>query len=84
MNEKIKVIANTAGCDYLYDYSEDGHAVVCNLSDIEKFAELLIEQCVTCVRYTDKDHIFTTHDAGVVSAAHDRAMKAIRKHFGVE
>ena len=83
MNEKIKALANKAGCDYLYDYSEDGHAVVCNLSDIEKFAELLIEQCVTWVRYTDKDHIFTAHDAGVVGAAHDRAMKAIRKHFGV-
>jgi hypothetical protein len=49
----------------------------------KKFAELLIEQCVVCVRYTDKDHIFTAHDAGVVGAAHDRAMKAIRKHFGV-
>jgi hypothetical protein len=84
MNEKIKAIANKAGCDYLYDYSEDGHAVVCNLSDIEKFAQLLIEECVTCVKYTDKDHIFTAHDAGVVGAAHDRAMKAIRKHFGVE
>jgi hypothetical protein len=83
MNEKIKALANKAGCDYLYDSSEDGHAVVCNLSDIEKFAELLIEQCVTWVRYTDKDHIFTAHDAGVVGAAHDRAMKAIRKHFGV-
>lgn len=52
--------------------------------DYKKFAELLIEQCIACVRYTDKDQIFTAHDAGVVGAAHDRAMKAIRKHFGVE
>jgi hypothetical protein len=50
----------------------------------EKFAQLLIEECVTCVKYTDKDMIFTAHDAGVVGAAHDRAIKAIRKHFGVE
>jgi len=49
-----------------------------------KFGALLIEECIACVRYTDKDSIFTAHDAGVVGAAHDRAMKAIRKHFGVE
>jgi len=74
MNERIKELALQAG----HPGFPQGEI------ELQKFAELLIEQCVTCVRYTDKDHIFTAQDAGVVGAAHDRAMKAIRKHFGVE
>jgi hypothetical protein len=46
MNEKIKELANKACIDYLYDYSVDGHAVVCNLTDMEKFAELIIQSCI--------------------------------------
>lgn len=49
MNEKIKELANKAGISYLYDYSEDGHAVVCNLNDIEKLAELIIKECAELV-----------------------------------
>lgn len=45
-NERIKEIATRAGCSYLYDYSVDGPAMVCNVEDIENFAKLLIEDCV--------------------------------------
>ena len=41
----IKQLANKAGCDYLYDYSDDGHAIVCNLTDIEKLVELIVKEC---------------------------------------
>lgn len=47
MNEKIKELANKAGISYLYDYSLDGHAVVCNLSDIEKLAGLILKECLS-------------------------------------
>ena len=82
MNEKIDNLAGQA----LAELAMTGWDLETSPFNIftKKFAELLIEQCVTCVKYTDKDHIFTAHDAGVVGAAHDRAMKSIRKHFGVE
>ena len=86
MNERIQELALEAG-KYADEtqprgsYTRDGMWLY---AYNEKFAQLLIEECVTCVKYTDKDHIFTAHDASVVGAAHDRAMKAIRKHFGVE
>lgn len=47
MNEKIKELANKAGISYLYDYSEDGHAVVCNLGDIEKLVGLILDECLS-------------------------------------
>lgn len=86
MNENINELAVKAGIRFGRSATLDGNDIArfVTTSDMKKFAELLIEQCIACVRYTDKDHIFTAHDAGVVGAAHDRAMKAIRKHFGVE
>lgn len=47
MNERIKELANKAGCDYLYDYSSDGHAMVCNVSDIEKLVGLILDECLS-------------------------------------
>ena len=45
MNERIEELAKQAGCDYLYDYSAEGHAMVCNVNDIEKFAESIVREC---------------------------------------
>lgn len=89
MNEKIKELAEQAWKEILDETNIEGDLSTmfsaCEVVAFEqKFAELLIQKCITCVKYTDKDHIFTAHDAGVVGAAHDRAIKAIRKHFGVE
>ena len=79
MNEQIKKLAKEAGCDYLYDYSVDGHAIVCNLSDIEKLAELIVAECAQVAR----NHILQKYPGmeeydGVVFVE-----QAIRKHFGV-
>lgn len=93
MNERIKELANKAGCDYLYDYSVDGHAIVCNLSDIEKLAELIIAECKKValgeiVQDTDIDshsdpllrEYLKGNNGGVVDS-----IVAIQQHFfGVE
>ena len=47
MNERIKLLAKQAGISILYEYDGyDGHAAVANLADIEKFAELIVQECV--------------------------------------
>jgi hypothetical protein len=89
MNERIKELANKAGCDYLYDYSVDGHAIVCNLSDIEKLAELIVKECLSIVKSNtygpcgEYDYSYSDEN----SAADDRAetiYEEIAYRFGVE
>ena len=46
MNNRIQELAKKAGLSYLYDYDADGHAMVCSESDIKKFAELIIVECM--------------------------------------
>ena len=88
MNERIKELANKAGCDYLYDYSVDGHAIVCNLSDIEKLAELIVKECLSIVKSNtygpcgEYDYSYSDEN----SAADDRAetiYEEIAYRFGV-
>ena len=50
MNERIKELSKQAGISILYEYDGyDGHAAVANLSDIEKFAELIVVKCANIV-----------------------------------
>jgi hypothetical protein len=55
-----------------------------NELNVEKFAELIVRECIDCINKTDKGYIFTAQDAGVIGAAHNRSIKTIKKHFGVE
>ncbi len=49
-----------------------------------EFAELIVRECIDCINETDKHYIFTAQDAGVIGAAHNRSIKTIKEHFGVE
>lgn len=64
MNGNVIALAREAGCSMLYDYSAEGHAMVLNCNNLDKFAELLIERCIEAVRScptkpndTDEDSI---------------------------
>jgi hypothetical protein len=81
MNDKIKEIAQKAGIGILYDYSEpddlDGfstHAGVCDLKDINKFAELIIQECAKIA------------DDGFGSAHFGSGIRGymLKEHFGVK
>lgn len=50
----------------------------------QRFAELIIKECVNCIDNTDNDMVFTAQSAGVVIAAHNRSIEKIKKHFGVK
>ena len=70
MNERIKELARQSG---LIQYDSDGKA-----SEVEQFAELIIQECAEVIMGNEIDHPIT----GAVYDG-DQA-KAIKEHFGVK
>jgi hypothetical protein len=70
MNERIKQLAEQA---HVYG---GGHSLWCHSGDVEKFAELIVQECMEQVWYTREDGI-----NGNVSEVIKERMK---QHFGVE
>jgi hypothetical protein len=70
MNKQIRLLAEQARLSYLYDYDTDGHAMVCNEKDIERFAELIVRECADVA--TMNNHQW------------ESAGSYVLKHFGVE
>jgi hypothetical protein len=73
MNEKI---------NKLWDQAWDDNTPLSIIK--EKFAELIVRECIECVENTDKNMMFTADVAGHVGAAHSRSIRQIKEHFGVE
>ena len=69
MNERIKELAVESGIVYLSSVHP---------SMIEKFAELIIQECASIAKLTDSDH-GTDYKSGRYWAGID-----IQQHFGVE
>ena len=72
MNERIRELAeqaNTIG-DWGEDITEGRYFVYPNIKNLEKFAELIVRECIDVVE-----------DAGGIDKYHYTG--AIRKHFGV-
>ena len=83
MNERIKQLADEAGLKYhnwITNESNinDGDFKYPRLEDYEKFAELIVRECVQVC--ADRG----THHDGLYSAWADDCSKRIGKHFGVE
>ena len=79
MNERIKQLAEQAtirGEEFLP--GDNGHPTSTEYFDKEKFAELLIRECVQVC--ADRG----AHHDGLYSAWADDCSKRIGKHFGVE
>ena len=72
MNERIKELAEQAG-----EYA-DFESGLCTDEFLEKFAELIVRECVQ----VSEDDI-TDGDACCTNTA-DRIARQIKKHFGVE
>jgi hypothetical protein len=80
MNERIKELTKQAGISILYEYDGyDGHAAVANLTDIEKFAELIVRECIGIV---EKNESEMHYDNGMYPVY--PTVCEIREHFGVE
>jgi hypothetical protein len=75
MNERIQALAEQAGVEFIYDSTETPMRVFVEAwgEDLEKFAELIVRECVD-VGIKD----FYNHLPNIFPA------NAIKKHFGVE
>ena len=83
MNERIKELADEAGLKYhnwITNESNinDGDFKYPRLEDYEKFAELIVRECVQVCADRGKHH------DGLYSAWADDCSKRIGKHFGIE
>ena len=75
MNERIETLAKAAGYDMI------NKAAMRALGfDVEKFAELIVRECMACstwVGKVNKNAIESVHTAQAIN-------QRIKKHFGVE
>jgi hypothetical protein len=82
MNERIKELAlqaNTIG-DWGEDITEGRYFVYPNIKNLEKFAELIVQECVqACI---NEGKTYEIESAGEYSS--NLYATAIKKHFGVE
>lgn len=89
MNERIKEIAQQAKLpDYVLEYGTE----LCLIPHLEKFAELIVNECISQARtemYTDDE--ISSEKSSVMfklslasNVGVESAVKAIQKHFGVE
>ena len=71
MNERIRLLAEQAGLITLQDDRENWHEYI---NDVEKFAELIVQECLNICRECIED--------GCVEA--EEPLWKIQTHFGVE
>jgi hypothetical protein len=86
MNERIKELARKAGISILYEYDGyDGHAGVANFDDIEKFAELIVQECVRNYRIKHGEYLRTGQHIDEYEHANNMLTQlGFKKLFGVE
>jgi hypothetical protein len=80
MNERIRELALQAGYQRINDYYTNGTVTAFTDEQIEKFAELIVGECILTIQ------MGITRD-GHNTEKYLRSMKhikQIRKHFGVE
>ena len=78
MNERIKELMEEAG---IYDFVVESMGIN---EEMEKFAELLIQQCAHVAVFKDSGTVATAAVAGHMAAGRSIAAKLIKEHFGVE
>jgi len=72
MKKKIKELALEAGGS---TYPEVGGKI------LERFAELVINECIDAVRDTGKQCAYTTYDLGVVNCTINKSIEGIKERF---
>ena len=72
MKSKIKDIALEVGGSH---YPEVGGRL------LEEFAEQIIKECIAAVQATDRTHVCTTYDLGLVVETISRSVNSIKERF---
>ena len=83
MNEKIKLLAEQAGMGYgnLSTGNGDNWIVAGKPEELEKFAELIVRECLGII---NKEHDEGIDRHGDYQLALYEAYREIKEHFGVE
>ncbi len=76
MNERIEKLAEQA---HVY---AGGHSLWCHSGDVEKFAELIVKECIGCCEQVISDTVPKSIDTFEQGGIH--CMDEIKQHFGVE
>lgn len=71
MNKKIKDLAEQSGIAIT---AETG-------TTTEKFANLIIDECVDAVKNTNKHHALTTYELNQVESTMEKSIHAIKERF---
>ena len=84
MNERLKELAEQAGASYYNTYT----GPLLSPKDIEKFAELIVLECMNLVDDIDpKEAVRGLEEVPpytVVATVLDNYLEMVRQHFGVE
>ena len=91
MNQRIRALAEKANIEFTYDPTETPVRAFaeCWEDELEKFAQLLVQECVEQLRYTVLDtqelrrDKSTDYQVGWEDGMFD-AEEMIKQHFGVE
>jgi hypothetical protein len=78
MNERIQELMEEAG---IYDFVVESMGIN---EEMEKFAELIVKECLTAIDKTDTTHIYTSFDQSMVMGTIEKSKKAVKEHFGVK
>lgn len=87
MNDKIMKLAIEAGLiNYIDNETPPQYFVHADLDveDIEKFAELILQECIDQVNQAKNSGFVSLDDAKRMKHFTDVTKKRIKKHFGVE
>ena len=80
MNERIKELVKQATLPgYML-----GESYVTSRLDEQKFAELIVKECMKVAVFKDDGTVATAQVAGYMAAGRSTAAQMIREHFGVE
>lgn len=79
MNERIKELAEQSGFRSNPDIYDRNQSF-----DIEKFAELIVKECLLAIDNTNTHHAYTTFDKDLIDATIKKSKKAVKEHFGVK
>ena len=80
MKNRIQILAE----QNFYWGSWEGDGVFTGQVDLEKFAELIVQECMDQVKQTKNNSFVSLDDAKRMSHFVDVTKKKIREHFGVE
>ena len=80
MNERIRELAEQAGGEFYEGFAGSTNFVKFAEDDFEKFAELIVKECIDCAVWVGKSNhnpVEPIHTAHAVK-------RRIEKHFGVK